>query len=147
MYTDAPITTLKQINMIFKYFLWGFDQVLGQRKTPLVAWHKLTQPREKGGLDFIDCKMHVQAVLNKWVSKALLDPTTEWASLLLELTSDFTWDQQRAINRAQYSPCERVLLCSVHTCRSMPYTTCIWQAWEALCRHLILSPAGNQLPA
>lgn len=42
MYTNASTTTLTQINRIFKGFLWGFDKTLGWRKTPLVAWHKLT---------------------------------------------------------------------------------------------------------
>lgn len=44
MYTSASVTTLEQINRLFKNFLWGFDKTTGHRKTPLVAWHKLTQP-------------------------------------------------------------------------------------------------------
>lgn len=93
MYNAASTSTLKQINRIFKDFLWRFDKVTSHRKTPLVAWHKLTQPIEHGGLGFIDCKAHSQALLSKQVSTALPDPTTEWVSLFLELFADFMWYQ------------------------------------------------------
>lgn len=93
IYTLAPATTIQQINHLFKDFLWGFDKETSGRKIPLVAWTKLTQPREKGGLGFMDCKTHANALLSKWVSKALIDPTSEWARLFLALSKDFTWEQ------------------------------------------------------
>lgn len=90
MYTSTPVTIIQQINCLFKYFLWGFDRETKRQKIPLVAWKKLTQPREKGGLGFMDCKMHANALLSKCVSKALIEPTSEWAKLFLALSNDFT---------------------------------------------------------
>lgn len=91
MYSYAPATIIiHQINKLLKDFLWGFDRSLGQRKTPLVAWKKLTQPREHGELGFMDTKAYAQALLSKWVSKALIDPSTEWEKLFLTLSEDFT---------------------------------------------------------
>lgn len=69
----------------------------------------------------MDCKTHTQALLSKWVLKALIDPTMEWAKLFFELSSDFTWEQRRVLNRAQYTQ-DQIILASIHTYRSMPYT-------------------------
>lgn len=94
----------------------------------------------------MDCKAHSQALLSKWVYKALLDPSTEWARLFLELSFYFTWEQRRVINRAHYSPLDTKFLGSIRSCRSMPYTTGIWQAQTTLRRHL-LSPTNNRILA
>lgn len=94
----------------------------------------------------MDCKTHTQALLSKWVLKALIDPTMEWAKLFFELSSDFTWEQRRVLNRAQYTQ-DQIILASIHTYRSMPYTAGIQKAWEALRWHLILIPKGNVILA
>lgn len=78
MYMATQEKTTKQINGIFKDLLWGFDPKMGRRKTPLVAWSRLTQPRESDGLGFKDYMMHAKALLYKWVAWAL-DKDTEWA--------------------------------------------------------------------
>lgn len=44
MYMATPKGTVRQINKIFKDFLWGFDKEIGRQKTPLVAWKRMTQP-------------------------------------------------------------------------------------------------------
>lgn len=147
IYNYASITTLKQINHLFKDFLWGFEKDTGHRKTPLVAWHRLTQPKDRGGSGFVDCKTHFQTLLSKWVSKALLEPTTKWAQLFIEIFVEFTWEQRRVTNRAQYSHLDRILLCLVRTYHIMQCTTGIWQAWAALRRHLLLSLEGNSICA
>lgn len=69
-----------------------------------MLWHKLTQPRNYGRLRFIDCKTHAQALLSKWISKALEDPTTKRACLFLALFEDFTWEKKRVTNLALYIP-------------------------------------------
>lgn len=76
MYTAAPTSIIQKINQFFKDFLWGFDKGMGRWKTLLAAWLKLTQPRDRGGLGFMDCKTHAQALLSKWVAKALTKPET-----------------------------------------------------------------------
>lgn len=120
----------------------GFDMDTRERKTLLVTWHKLTQPRDRGGLDFINFKTHAQALL----SKALVEPRTEWARLFLAPSSDFTWEQCQSINRAHYTPLDKLLLTSIKSCQYMPYTAGIWKAQATLQCHLLLSPTGNSLP-
>lgn len=92
MYIEIPIGTIKHINRMFKDFLWGFSKDGTTRKILLIAWGRLTQPREVGGLNFLDCLTHSQALLSKWIAKALDDPTTEWAALFLTLSESITWD-------------------------------------------------------
>lgn len=74
----------------------GFDTKTGRRKTPLVAWTKLVQPREDGGLGFKDYIVHVDALLSRWVSKALEDLNMEWALVFFMLIKDFSWENRRA---------------------------------------------------
>lgn len=147
MYSTMLASVLQQINCIFKDFLWGFDKGTRIRKMPLVAWNKLTQPRDRGGLGFIDDKTHAQALLRKWVLKALIDPSLEWAKLFITLSIDFTQDQCRAINMDQYTSLEKIMLGMVHTCRSMTYTTGLWKAWVSLRCHQLLSLVGDALLA
>lgn len=42
MYMATPEKTAKQINRVFKDFLWGFDPETGKWKMPLVAWSRFT---------------------------------------------------------------------------------------------------------
>lgn len=107
---------------------------------------KLTQPRDRGVLGFIDCKAHAQALLSKWVSKVLTKPIIEWVHLFLVLFEDFILEQCQTINQAGYTPLEKLLLNLVGTCRSMMYMAGIWKAWAALKSHLVLTPLGNALP-
>lgn len=90
MYTSAPVSTIQSINKLFKDFLWVIDRKTGRRKTSLVIGKKLTQPREKGGLGFMDYKMHANALLSKWVSKALTEPALKRSLLFMALSTDFT---------------------------------------------------------
>lgn len=52
---------------------------------PLFAWSRLTQPKETRGLGFKDYMAHVDALLYKWIARALDDPTTEWVILYLSI--------------------------------------------------------------
>lgn len=148
MYIKTPIGTTKQINRMFKYFLWGFSKDRVTRKVPLIAWNRLTHPREDGGLGFMDCLTHLQALLSKWITKALDDPTTEWAVRFLTLSTSITsWDQRRALNRADYTATDRILFGEVTSCGHMKFLAGLWKAWSALCRHLLLNPKGTTLHA
>lgn len=117
-----------------RIFYGGLIRTPRRRKTPLVAWKKLTQPWDQGGLGFIDFETHAQALLRKW------------ATLFMALSKDFTWKQRCSINRAQYTIWDRTMLNFVQTCRSMTYAGNIWKAWAALRGQLLLSPADNELP-
>lgn len=132
MYMATPIDMIKQINRVFKDFLWGFDKVTGKRKMPLVAWHRMMQARELGGLGLKYFLAHSQALLNKWVTKVIDSPLSKWASLFLELSRIFTWDQRRVLNQAHYTNIDRLFFGSVKSYGALTYTTCIWKSWEAL---------------
>lgn len=93
----------------------------------------------------MDCTTHANALLSKWVSNSLIEPTIEWALIFLELLAYFTWEQRRALNRASYTSLDRILLGRVRTCRSMPYTMGVWKSWVALRRHLFLAPTNNDV--
>lgn len=54
-----------------------------------MARKKLTQPQDKGGLGFIDCKAHAQALLSKWFLKAFLERSIKWVLLFFTLLEVF----------------------------------------------------------
>lgn len=47
-------------------------------------------PEGEGWSWFQDEVIHAQALLSKWVTKALDDPTLEWAKLFIEISKDIT---------------------------------------------------------
>lgn len=57
----------------------------------------------------------------------------------MEVSSNFTWDQRRALSRAHYTASDRFLFGKMKLCRALTYSTGIWKAWAALCYHLSLS--------
>lgn len=108
MYMAPPKGTIRQINQIFKGFLWGFDKETGRRKTPLVAWQRMTQPQDARGLGLKDYMAHSMVLLSKWVTKAIDEPHSEWALMFLKLSGHFTWEQRRLLNHAHYTTLERL---------------------------------------
>lgn len=58
MYVETRIGTTRYINRLFKDLLWGFFTNGSTRKVPLIAWERLAQPKEKGGIGFKDCLTH-----------------------------------------------------------------------------------------
>lgn len=150
MYSSALVIVLQQINKLFKYFLWGFDKVTKRRKNSIGGMEKtyMTQgARARAQALLIEIPMYKLALLSKWVLKAILDPSTEWAQLFLTLFEDFTWEHRRSINKVQYTSLHHIMLGTVCTYRLMTYTSSIWKAWAALRCHLLLSPIDNVLLA
>lgn len=76
MYMETPTNITKHINRMFKEFLWGFSKDGTTRKVLLISWKWLTHPQEAGGLCLKDFFTHAQALLSKWISRALDDPST-----------------------------------------------------------------------
>lgn len=83
MYVVTPHGT-KLINRLFK-------------ENATHCWAQAHPASDKGGLGFKHYLTHSHALLNKWVAKALNDPTSEWASLFMELFANFTWESTRAL--------------------------------------------------
>lgn len=127
---------------MLKDFLWGFNKEAGRRRTTLVAWSRLTQPKEDGGLGFKDGESHSQALLCKWITQALDDPSTEWAQVFYSLSNAITWDQRRLLNRTGYTHEDQILLGEIKPWHNMKYFAGPCKAWFHLRRHLILNPDG-----
>lgn len=107
----------------------------------------MTQSRESSGLGFKDCLAHSKALLSKWITKPIDDPTSEWASLFFELLGKFSWDQRRTMNCACYTSSERLLFGSIKSFGALKYTTRLWKSWITLRRHLSISLTCNLIPA
>lgn len=90
--------------------------------------------------------VHVDALLSKWVAKALEDTHTKWVDIFFALIKEFSWEQRRSQNRAQYTDVDRIIFGEVKAYGAMHYFAEIWNVWEALRRHMLLSPTGNLLP-
>lgn len=147
MYMATLEKSVNQINRLLKDFLLGFDLETGKRKMPLVSWSCLTQPKDKGDLGFKNYIAYVNALLSKWIARALEDPTTKWATLYMSLAKELTWEQRRIQNRAQYTNSNRFLFGSIKSSGTMTYTVGLWKAWEALNYHLFLNLGGQSIPA
>lgn len=89
MYMTTLTTTIDQINRLFEDFLWGFHVEMGRRKTLLVAWSRLTQHKEKGGLGFKDYLTHANVLLNRWVERGLEETQSKWTVTFMSLVHEF----------------------------------------------------------
>lgn len=58
----------------------GFKKERG-RKIALVAWEKLFQPKDLGGLGFKDILDHASTLLSKWSTRLLDRLDSEWAKM------------------------------------------------------------------
>lgn len=101
-----------------------------KRKTPLVTWTRLTQPREYGGLGFKEYVAHAwDALLSRWVAKSMEDTQSEWLVSFWGIMGDFTWEQRRSQNRARYNELDQIVLKTVKLYGAMQYTMGLWKAW------------------
>lgn len=112
----------------------------------LIAWQRMTQPREARGLGFKDCTTHSMALLTKWVTKAIDNPQSEWASLLLELSGHFTWEHKQLLNHARYTTIDHLFFNIVKSFGGQTYMMGLWKSWATLRRHLTISPKDNLIP-
>jgi hypothetical protein len=90
MFMKTPTKTVKQLEQIFKDFIWGFKKD-GGWKTPLVSWHKLVRRKACGGLGFKNIAAHSEALLSRWVTTALDEPHSDWALLFKANLQLATW--------------------------------------------------------
>lgn len=59
-----PAKTVKEVTSLMMRFLWGTE---GKKCFALIAWHKLYQTTEDGGLGVKDLKLFNEALLLKLV--------------------------------------------------------------------------------
>lgn len=54
--------------------------------------------------------VHSNALLSRWVARALENTNTKWAVLFLGLMKDFSWEHRIAQNCAKYTGIDYILL-------------------------------------
>jgi len=78
---SLPITVIDTIDRARKDALWRGNDVNAKRK-PLIAWKKVTTPKENGGLGVIDLKVQNQALLMKFLHKFFNKEDIPWVLLI-----------------------------------------------------------------
>jgi hypothetical protein len=82
MTLDLPKWDIKAIDKIRRGFIWkGRKDVLGGHC--LVAWGKVTRPKELGGLGILDLQRLNWALRVRWLWLEKIDPSMSWADLPL----------------------------------------------------------------
>ncbi|KAJ4818335.1 RNA-directed DNA polymerase (reverse transcriptase)-related family protein [Rhynchospora pubera] len=79
-----PSWLIKHLDGIRRRFFWrGKDKCLGGHC--MVNWRKCCLPKRAGGLGIIDLSLQNQALLLRWLWKLKAEPTSTWASTILDL--------------------------------------------------------------
>jgi len=73
-------TVVKEEKMIQKRFLWGWGSE--NRKIAWVAWHKVCESKDKGGLGVIDIRKFNLALLGKWIWRLKSEKKSLWKNIL-----------------------------------------------------------------
>jgi hypothetical protein len=106
----------------------------------------MAHPKAMGRLGFKDFRAHLDALLSKWVLKALDNPDSEWARLLEANLRLAKWRNYTSIRRNKYSTVDLLLLGTPVSFLQLTYTGTLWKAWSLLRDYLILHPADLALP-
>jgi hypothetical protein len=75
------ITNINSINRARKHGLWRGSNIAGKGK-PLVAWDKVTTPKDKGGLDLKNLRIMNDALLIKHLHKFYNKEDVPWVQLI-----------------------------------------------------------------
>jgi hypothetical protein len=106
----------------------------------------MARSKTMGGLGFKDFKTHLDALLSKWVLKALENLDSEWAKLFGVNLQMVKWQNTKIIRRHCYSVEDLILLSTPTSFLKLTYTVSLWKAWKPLREFLILYPEGRSIP-
>jgi hypothetical protein len=92
----------------------------------------MARPKAMGGLGFKDFRTHLDALLSKWVLKALDNPASKWAQLFGVNLRLAKWRNYKSIRRNHYSTKDLLLLGTPVSFLQLKYTGTLWKAWVPL---------------
>lgn len=127
MFIHLPKVACLQMIRLFRNFLWGFNKE-GGRKIALVAWAKLCQSKELGGLGFKDILDHATTLLSKWAARLLDRPDSEWAKMYKVNLELARWKSGHILRRNLYTFEDRILFGTISDFGAMKYSTGLWGA-------------------
>jgi hypothetical protein len=139
MFLSSTTKVVQNLTLLCREFLWGRSPQ-GGKGIPLVAWKTMPRPKAMGGLGFKDFRTHSEALLSKWVLKALDTPGSEWAQMFEVNLIMVKWRNYKSIRRNFYSTADLILLGTPVSFMQLTYTGTLWKAWSALRDYLILHP-------
>lgn len=83
---SPPIGVMEQIKKYLKHFFWR-KYGMEDKGTSLIAWDKVCQPKDKGGLGVLDIATHNKCLLMKHLHKFLNQHDVPWVKLIWNLTT------------------------------------------------------------
>lgn len=131
MYMRLSKTAAHKLQQLFKDLLWGFAKN-GRCKMPLIAWERITRPKKQGGLDIRLSYFQGVALLARWASHIISNPTFEWTTLFLTIILAFKWCHSRTLRRNGYTLKDKLLFGQPLSFVGCHYIAGLWQAWAHL---------------
>ncbi|KAL3692054.1 hypothetical protein R1sor_005705 [Riccia sorocarpa] len=115
---------LEGVEALCRQFLWGWvDQE--HAKSSMVAWERITQVKQDGGLGWTPLTVKARALHVKNLMKVMLGSTAEWAMLARTLRTG--WYQRE---RRQWSVPEVFLLLHLTKIQGSRTLTRMWGGWN-----------------
>lgn len=109
MFLKSSEHLAKKITALSHDFLWGYNP-MGGRRIPLIAWERLSLPKVEGGLRMRVFRSHSDSLLSQWFTRALDEPSSEWAQLFGANLCLASWMNPCVIRRNGYSDSDLLLL-------------------------------------
>jgi hypothetical protein len=84
---DLPMWAIKAIERILKSFLWkGRKEANGGHR--LLAWPKVTRPKELGGLGLFDIRRLSLALRVRWPLLQMTEPDKPWVQFQIHVCKE-----------------------------------------------------------
>ncbi|KAL3675882.1 hypothetical protein R1sor_025830 [Riccia sorocarpa] len=120
---------LDALERLCRQFLWGWNEIKNP-KTALVAWDRIAQRRQDGGLNWFRFRDKAAAFHIKLVLRLIAGEDTEWSQLAKSLVLKTLRDGSYQRERCQWSFEDTLLLFGVQKIKGSPTMTRILRSWK-----------------